>query len=226
MDREAIARIIDPIAFKAWQSAYDYCIAQGDPEDAAVAQADWSQKRAKEEALAKADDILALASPTGVQAFYDAVREFGPEGQLIAVRIHHDDSGWDVYDPASPNAPRIIERPTPTGDAVKAVARAILKEIDRLEREYGFDRPMHQLQCLMLPLSDLIAFRAAIAVMPPVLPEGWVAVPRGDVPLKMINAAIDAAGAVPDHYSLQTKYSKAISAAIAAAPSPDEQGVG
>jgi hypothetical protein len=28
-------------------------------------------------------------------------------------------------------------------------------EIARLERDYGFDRPDHQGQCLMLPLSDL-----------------------------------------------------------------------
>jgi hypothetical protein len=46
------------------------------------------------------------------------------------------------------------------GDLREAVA-PFLCEIDRLEKEYGFDRPMHQGQCLMLPLSALISLRAA-----------------------------------------------------------------
>jgi hypothetical protein len=35
-------------------------------------------------------------------------------------------------------------------------------EIDRLERDYGFDRPLHQGQTLMLPLSDLLNLRTAL----------------------------------------------------------------
>jgi hypothetical protein len=37
-----------------------------------------------------------------------------------------------------------------------------VREIDRLEAEYGFDRPLYQGQCLMLPLSDLLNLRTAL----------------------------------------------------------------
>lgn len=40
--------------------------------------------------------------------------------------------------------------------------KPILKEINRLEKEYGFDRPAHQYQCMMIELQDLIKARAAI----------------------------------------------------------------
>jgi hypothetical protein len=61
--REAIARVIDPLAFQAWQASYDYSLAVGDSEEDARKQADWSQKKACDEALTKADAILALRTP-------------------------------------------------------------------------------------------------------------------------------------------------------------------
>ena len=56
---ERMARIIDPTAFKAWQSSYDYNLAQGETDEGARGYADWSQKAACDEALAKAREILA-----------------------------------------------------------------------------------------------------------------------------------------------------------------------
>lgn len=46
--------------------------------------------------------------------------------------------------------------------ALNEAAKPIVAEIDRLEREYGFDRPMYQSQYLMLYLGDLIRFRTVI----------------------------------------------------------------
>lgn len=46
----------------------------------------------------------------------------------------------------------------PNENLVEAL-KPFVQEINRLEREYGFDRPLHQYQCMMLPLSDLIRFR-------------------------------------------------------------------
>jgi len=68
-----------------------------------------------------------------------------------------------LVEASAPLAPPI---PATCGGALGA-AKPFLDEIDRLEREYGFDRPMHQGQCLMLALSDLIAFRAAFAALSP-----------------------------------------------------------
>lgn len=49
-------------------------------------------------------------------------------------------------------------------DSLEAALEPFLRAISQLEKEYGFDRPMHQGQCLMLPLSDLIALREAAAL--------------------------------------------------------------
>ena len=40
------------------------------------------------------------------------------------------------------------------------------REFDMLEREYGFDRPDDQAQCLMIPLGDIKRLRAALGFKP------------------------------------------------------------
>lgn len=59
-DREMVARIINPVAFKSWAGLYDYGVRKGDPEEEARSTADWAYKADCEAALAKADAILAL----------------------------------------------------------------------------------------------------------------------------------------------------------------------
>ncbi len=54
---------------------------------------------------------------------------------------------------------------TPTAPLDADVTQALepfLCEFDRLEREYGFDRPDHQGQCLMICMSDIKRLRAAV----------------------------------------------------------------
>lgn len=63
VDREAVARIVDPIAFKCWQATYDYGRRIGDSELEALETAEWAHGKSRDEALAKADAILALLSP-------------------------------------------------------------------------------------------------------------------------------------------------------------------
>jgi hypothetical protein len=58
--REAIARIVDPHGFRQWQSMYDYSVRVGDGEEEARKVADWAHGKQKEDALAKAGEILAL----------------------------------------------------------------------------------------------------------------------------------------------------------------------
>ncbi|RYG88644.1 MAG: hypothetical protein EON59_03855 [Alphaproteobacteria bacterium] len=62
--REDIARIIDPHGFRQWQSLYEYCIGQKDPETEARGTADWAHGQQKAEALAKADAIIARFEST------------------------------------------------------------------------------------------------------------------------------------------------------------------
>ena len=47
-------------------------------------------------------------------------------------------------------------------DALIEALKPFLREFDRLERSYGFDRPDHQAQCLMIDLIDIKRLRAAI----------------------------------------------------------------
>lgn len=47
--------------------------------------------------------------------------------------------------------------------ALVAALEPFVSEINRLEREYGFDRPQWQYQPLMICLSDILALRAALA---------------------------------------------------------------
>ena len=60
ISREEIARIIDPIAFKQWQSLHDHCVAVGDDAEEARETADWAHKATCDVALEKADQILKL----------------------------------------------------------------------------------------------------------------------------------------------------------------------
>lgn len=65
--RERIARIIDPSAFKNWQGQYDYGLKANSNEPEARRCADYFHKAACDEALVKADVILALL-PDAVRA--------------------------------------------------------------------------------------------------------------------------------------------------------------
>lgn len=58
--REAVARIIDPQAFKMWHDLYHHCIKNGDDEAFAKRCADSSHKPDCDAALTKADAILSL----------------------------------------------------------------------------------------------------------------------------------------------------------------------
>ncbi len=60
ISREAVARIIDPLVFRIWQSMYDYSLRCGDGEIEARATADWAHGKQRDEALAKADQIISL----------------------------------------------------------------------------------------------------------------------------------------------------------------------
>lgn len=57
---EQIAKIVDPIAFKQWQSLHDHCVAAGDDAEEARKTADWAHKATCDVALEKADQILKL----------------------------------------------------------------------------------------------------------------------------------------------------------------------
>lgn len=58
--REAVARIVEPTAFKSWQATYDYGLKIGDSEAEARETAEWAHGKFRAEALAKADAILSL----------------------------------------------------------------------------------------------------------------------------------------------------------------------
>ena len=60
ISREEIAKIVDPTAFKQWQSLHDHCVAAGDDADEARETADWAHKATCDVALEKADQILKL----------------------------------------------------------------------------------------------------------------------------------------------------------------------
>jgi hypothetical protein len=84
--REKIARVIDPSAFKNWQGQYDYGLKANSNEPEARRCADYFHKAACDEALAKADAILALlpdAAAIRAAAFEEAA---GIAEQLAAQR--------------------------------------------------------------------------------------------------------------------------------------------
>lgn len=67
ISREEIARLVDPLAFKDWQSLHDRCSKNGDDPDEARETADWAHKAACDTARTKADSILArIGSPSPV----------------------------------------------------------------------------------------------------------------------------------------------------------------
>jgi endogenous inhibitor of DNA gyrase (YacG/DUF329 family) len=59
-DREALARVIDPISFNSWQSMYDHCLRQGDDAETARRYADGTYLPNMNRAREKADAILPL----------------------------------------------------------------------------------------------------------------------------------------------------------------------
>jgi hypothetical protein len=61
--REAIARIVDPAAFKSWAMLYQYCKDVGDNDETAERHANDTHLPEVQRALAKADAILALSQP-------------------------------------------------------------------------------------------------------------------------------------------------------------------
>jgi hypothetical protein len=62
VDREAVARIIEPDAFRSWQSLYDHnSVSEG--ADFAKRCADYFHGEKVNEALTKADAILSLVNP-------------------------------------------------------------------------------------------------------------------------------------------------------------------
>lgn len=74
---EAVARIIDPWAFKNWQNLYDYCLAHGDGDEGARATADHMHSEARAAAMLKARAAIAAINPAilgAVEAERERVR--------------------------------------------------------------------------------------------------------------------------------------------------------
>lgn len=69
LDPEAVARMIEPHAFRAWQSLFDYCVNRGATEDEARNTADHFHGAGIAEALAKARTIIAMAPPAAAALF-------------------------------------------------------------------------------------------------------------------------------------------------------------
>lgn len=90
-------------------------------------------------------------------AAHDALHDRNGRGALVAYNAGASPAVtyWDALATAALTA--IDEE----RDALRGALEPFEREIDRLEREYGFDRPTHQLQPLMLPLMDLLILREA-----------------------------------------------------------------
>lgn len=103
--REAVARLIDPIAFAAHQSLYDYCLAQGDIPCDAQKVADDTHKPDCDKAFAKADAILALQQSQSTPGAGDSLER---QAELHEARK----SGWrDAMAVARASAPaELVER--------------------------------------------------------------------------------------------------------------------
>lgn len=179
MDREAIARIIDP---ERW-TAFDLFGLQGDETNIGLS-------------LAKADAILALASPTG-----DAV-----EAAARALANYFTD--------------RTLIKRHERGISDKGPAReAEAKEWYKLRELFGVRGAMPANNARGVIRKKLAA---AIAAMPPVLPEGWVAVPR-ELPEAMLDAYWAQTGESREmRLRIHAYMRRYWSAMLAAAPSPDE----
>lgn len=97
--REAVARIIDDLAFNSLQSMFDYCVRLGEDERTARKYADNTHGPACATALAKADAILALLSEPPVEA-------------RAVHLVFHD---FPSHEPA-----QFIEAETPDGKSINA----------------------------------------------------------------------------------------------------------
>jgi hypothetical protein len=75
--REKVARIIDPVVFKSWQSMIEHCEAVGDGDEAGLRYANATYLKTMEEARAKADAILqvtnCLETGNGSKSFREGV---------------------------------------------------------------------------------------------------------------------------------------------------------
>ena len=89
----------------------------------------------------------------------------GPDDDAVAMVFYDTDTGQGFAD-----AQLIVEAINTLPDLIVATerletlsraAKPFLMEINRLEREYGFDRPDQQYQCMMIELIDLKRLRKA-----------------------------------------------------------------
>jgi hypothetical protein len=48
-------------------------------------------------------------------------------------------------------------------DKLMEALKPFVQDADRIVKDYGADRPMWQLQCLMIPMGDLLRARAVFA---------------------------------------------------------------
>lgn len=77
---ELVARAIEPHAFKAWQSTYDYCIRVGDDEATARRYADGADGDRVEKALTQARAAIAALREPSEAMIEAAIEEAGPVG--------------------------------------------------------------------------------------------------------------------------------------------------
>ena len=93
-DRLDVARIIDPIAFKAGEALRDYCIRQGDDEVTAQRYADDVHGPDQRDALAKAEIILA----SHADPLRRALEEVGKLIRHVKDDVIHVDYAIDMID--------------------------------------------------------------------------------------------------------------------------------
>lgn len=87
-------------AWEAWSSKFVF-FGRGAKGDARAGfDAGWG-------AATRSADPVQPEPAKGPQALLDAVREFGPNGEIVPVRAHPD-GGWDAYDPKGPNCALIL----------------------------------------------------------------------------------------------------------------------
>lgn len=106
----------------------------------------WSERFAELDVRSSAQLNLAARS-------IEALRAREAELQIIANTAHNDVREYQC---------KLSALQRKLDEAVKAL-EPVEREIDRLERSFGFDRPNWQYQTLMLQLGDLLVIRAALA---------------------------------------------------------------
>jgi len=78
---ERVARVIDPLAYKAWEDLRQFCLAQGDSDEEALSCAETMHARSKEQARQVATAALkALREPT-LEMVDEGNRAAGREAQ-------------------------------------------------------------------------------------------------------------------------------------------------